>query len=120
MPEEQVVEEQSVAEQDEQRGEPAAMPGAETDAAGAGDQVDRIERLAGKVRGLIALTEQNRVELARANEANERLQNENEELRAQLVTAEATSAELATVLSEREQVRSRVEDLLEQLEAIDI
>ena len=107
--EEQVMEEQL---------DDAATPGA--DSAPGGDQVDQIERLAGKVKGLIALTEQNRTELAEASEENEQLRLENEDLRAQLVTAESTSAELVTVLAERRQVRSRVEELLEQLEAIDI
>ena len=117
MPEEQVVEEQVM---EEQLDESEVVPAPAADAAPGGDQVDQIERLAGKVKGLIALTEQNRTELAQAGEANEQLRLENEELRAQLATAEATSAELTAVLAEREQVRSRVRDLLEQLEAIDI
>jgi regulator of replication initiation timing len=113
MPEEQVVDEQVVDEQLDDSAPP------EADSA-PGDQVDQIERLAGKVKGLIALTEQNRTELAEASEENEQLRLENEDLRAQLVTAESTSAELVTVMAERRQVRSRVEELLEQLEAIDI
>ena len=123
MPEEQVVDEQVVDEQvvDEQVVDEQLDDSAPPEADSApGDQVDQIERLAGKVKGLIALTEQNRTELAEASEENEQLRLENEDLRAQLVTAESTSAELVTVMAERRQVRSRVEELLEQLEAIDI
>ena len=117
MPEEQVVEEQVM---EEELDESAAAPAPDAGPAFGGDQVDQIERLVGKVKGLIALTEQHRTELAQAGEDNEQLRLENEELRARLSTAEATSAELTTVLAEREQVRSRVQELLEQLEAIDI
>ncbi len=117
MPEEQVVEEQVM---EGELDESASVPAPDTGPALGGDQVDQIERLVGKVKGLIALTEQNRAELARAGEENEQLRLENEELRGRVSSAEATAAELATVLAEREQVRSRVEELLEQLEAIDI
>lgn len=81
--------------------------------------VERIERLASKIRGLIAVKEQVRAELAQAEKENERLTAENSDLRERLATAEATAAELTTVRAEREKVRSRVEDLLEQLERID-
>ena len=117
MPEEQVVEEQVM---EEELDESAGVPAPDAGPALGGDQVDQIERLVGKVKGLIALTEQNRADLVRAGEENEQLRLENEELRARVSSAEATAAELATVLAEREQVRSRVEELLEQLEAIDI
>lgn len=117
MPEEQVVEEQVI---EEELDESTAVPAPDASPALGGDQVDQIERLVGKVKGLIALTGQHRAELAQAGEDNEQLRIENEELRARVSTAEATSAELATVLAEREQVRSRVQELLEQLEAIDI
>ena len=54
MPEEQVVEEQVMEEElDESPGIAAPDAGP----AFGGDQVDQIERLVGKVKGLIALTE---------------------------------------------------------------
>lgn len=82
--------------------------------------VDQIERLVDKVKGLIALSERTRSELARAHEDNQRLQNEVESLRAQLEGAESASADLKNLMTEREQVRNRVEDLLQQLETIDV
>ena len=82
--------------------------------------LDQIERLANKVKGLIGLLERTRAELTQTVDDNAKLQQEIEALRGQLANAEATSAEVSTLLSEREQIRTRVQDMLEQLEAINL
>ena len=82
--------------------------------------LDQIERLATKVKGLIGLLERTRSELTQTVDDNARLQQEAEALRAQLATAETASAEITTLRSERDQIRERVQDMLEQLEAINL
>jgi len=83
-------------------------------------EVEPIERLAQKVRGLIAVLERTRSELTQTTEDNLGLSREVEELRDQLATAETSSADLANLRQEREQIRTQVTDMLEQLESISV
>ena len=82
--------------------------------------LEQIERLADKVKGLIGVLERTRQELNRTVDDNAKLQQEIEGLRAQLATAESSNADLSSLLSEREQIRDRVQNMLEQLEAINV
>ena len=82
--------------------------------------LDQIERLADKVKGLIGLLERTRRELAQTVDDNAKLQQEIEALRSQLAAAESSSAEMTTLLNEREQVRERVQEMLDQLEAFNL
>ncbi len=83
-------------------------------------EVEPIERLAQKVKGLIAVLERTRSELTQTTEDNLGLSREVEELRDQLATAETSSADLANLRQEREQIRTQVTDMLEQLESISV
>ena len=82
--------------------------------------VEPIDRLAEKVKGLISILERTRGELSQTVEENLRLSREVEHLKAQLVKAETTGADLSSLLEEREQIRSRVGEMLEQLESISV
>ena len=82
--------------------------------------VEPIDRLAEKVKGLISILERTRGELSQTVEENLRLSREVEHLKAQLVKAETTRADLSSLLEEREQIRSRVGEMLEQLESISV
>ena len=83
-------------------------------------EVEPIERLAQKVKGLIAVLERTRSELTETTEDNLRLSREVEQLQGQLVTAESTGADVASLRREREQIRAQVSDMLEQLESISV
>lgn len=82
--------------------------------------LEQIERLGDKVRGLIGLLERTRSELTQTVGENAKLQQEIEALRTQLASAESASAEMSSLLSEREQIRERVQGMLEQLESITV
>ncbi len=82
--------------------------------------VEPIDRLAEKVKGLISILERSRGELSQTVEENLRLSREVEHLKAQLTKAETTGADLSSLLEEREQIRSRVGEMLEQLESISV
>ena len=82
--------------------------------------VEPIDRLAEKVRGLISILERVRGELSQTVEENLRLSRDVEHLKAQLAKIETTGAHLSTLLKEREQIRTRVGEMLEQLESISV
>ena len=82
--------------------------------------LEQIERLAEKVKGLIGLLERTQGELTQTVDDNAKLQLELESLRTQLASAESSSSEMMTLLDEREQVRGRVQDMLQQLEALSV
>ena len=83
-------------------------------------ELESIERLADKIKTMVALLERSRVEQARTAEDNRRLESEVDALKARLSEAEGADAEMTTLRSERDQIRSRVSDMLEQLEAISL
>ena len=82
--------------------------------------VEPIERLAEKVKGLIALLDRTRGELTQTIEDNRQLNQEIEHLRGQLADAEQTGEDLSELQAERAQIRSRVTEMLEQLEALQV
>ena len=82
--------------------------------------VEPIERLAEKVKGLIALLDRTRSELTQTIEDNRRLNQEIERLRGQLADAEQTGEDLSELQAERAQIRSRVTEMLEQLEGLQV
>ncbi len=82
--------------------------------------VEPIERLAEKVKGLIALLDRTRGELTQTIEDNRRLNQEIERLRGQLADAEQTGEDLSELQAERAQIRSRVTEMLEQLEGLQV
>lgn len=86
-----------------------------------------IERLADKVRGLIARLDRTRTELAQVTADNQRLIDENQRLAAELESmnpkladAEQTGAELADLQAEREEIRKRVTEMLADLDALSV
>ena len=82
--------------------------------------LEQIERLTDKLKGLIGLLERTRNELTKTVDDNGKLQLEVESLRPQLTGAESSQSEVAALLAEREQVRARVETMLQQLDAINL
>ncbi len=80
--------------------------------------VEPIDRLAEKVKGLISILERIRGELSQTVDENLRLSRDVEHLKAQLAKFETTGANLSSLLEEREQIRTRVSEMLEQLESI--
>ena len=82
--------------------------------------VEPIDRLSEKVKGLISILERNREELAQTVEENVRLSQEIEQLRAQLATTDTQGVDLSSLLAERDQIRARVGEMLEQLESISV
>jgi regulator of replication initiation timing len=82
--------------------------------------LEPIERLAEKVKGLVALLERTRAELSQTVDDNKRLEQEAESLRAALSAAESESAGMNDFVSEREQIRGRVAEMLEQLEGLSL
>jgi regulator of replication initiation timing len=81
--------------------------------------LDPIDRLEEKVRMLVGIVTQLRVDHARSLEENNRLARELDSLRARLTESEAASgSELTALREERELIRSRVAEMLDQLEAI--
>ncbi len=83
-------------------------------------ELESIERLAGKVKSMVALLERSRVELAQTAEDNRRLVSEVGALKARLSESEGTDAEMTMLKSERDQIRTRVSEMLEQLEALSL
>ncbi len=82
--------------------------------------VEPIERLGEKVKGLIGLLDRTRGELAQTIEDNRRLNQEVERLRAQLADAEQTGEDLSELQAERAEIRTRVSEMLEQLDALQV
>ena len=81
--------------------------------------LDPIDRLEEKVRMLVGIVTQLRVDHARATEENGRLARELDSLRARLAeTEEVSGSELNALREERDLIRARVAEMLEQLEAI--
>ena len=83
-------------------------------------ELESIERLADKVKSMVALLERSRVEQARTAEDNRRLVSEVDALNARLAEAEGADAEMTMLRSERDQIRTRVSEMLGQLEAISL
>ncbi len=83
-------------------------------------ELESIERLADKVKSMVALLERSRVEQAQTAEDNRRLVSEIDALNARLSEAEGTDAEITMLRSERDQIRTRVSEMLEQLEALSL
>ena len=83
-------------------------------------ELESIERLADKVKSMVALLERSRVEQARTAEDNRRLVSEVNALNVRLSEAEGADAEMTLLRSERDQIRTRVSEMLEQLEAISL
>ena len=83
-------------------------------------ELESIERLAGKVKSMVALLERSRVEQARTAEDNRHLVSEVDALKARLSEAEGADAEMTMLRSERDQIQTRVSDMLEQLEALSL
>ena len=79
-----------------------------------------IERLAQKVKLLVALLERTRVEQARTVADNERLSRELDAVRTRLSEAEHVNTEMTTLRAEREQIRTHVSEMLDQLEAVSL
>lgn len=82
--------------------------------------LEQIERLTDKLKGLIGLLERTRNELAQTVDDNGKLQLEVSSLRTQLTGTQSSQSEVAALLAEREQVRARVETMLQQLDAINL
>lgn len=82
--------------------------------------VEPIERLAEKVKGLIALLDRTRNELNKTIEDNRQLNQEVERLRADLVDAKRTGEDLSELQAERAVIRSRVTQMLDQLDALQV
>ena len=80
--------------------------------------LEPIERLAEKVKGLVGLLERTRAELEQTIQDNQRLKHEVESLSARLASAENEGAEMKSLVAEREQIRARVYEMLEQLEGL--
>ena len=82
--------------------------------------VEPIDRLAEKVKGLIALLDRTRDELNQTIEDNRRISQEVERLRAEVADAERTGEDLSELQAERAVIRSRVTQMLEQLDALQV
>jgi len=82
--------------------------------------LEPIDRLAERVKLLVAVLERTRAEQARLAEDNARLSRELEAARARLTAAESDGAEARTLRTEREQIRARVSQMLEQLEGLNL
>ena len=82
--------------------------------------IEPIDRLAEKVKNLIAVLERTRSELSQTVEDNLRLSREVEHLKSQLAKAQTAGADLPALLDERRQVRARVTQILEQLEGLNV
>ena len=80
--------------------------------------IEPMERLADKVKGLIGVLERTRTELSQTIEYNLTLSREVEHVKAQLAMVERTGDEVAGLVAERDQIRTRVGELLEQLDGI--
>ena len=82
--------------------------------------LELIERLAEKVKGLVGLLERTRAELEQTVQDNQRLKREVESLSERLASAENEGAEMKSLVAEREQIRTRVYEMLEQLEGLNV
>jgi regulator of replication initiation timing len=85
-----------------------------------GLDLEPIERLEEKVRGLLGLIDKLRTGQQQAQEENARLRVELEGLQSRLGDAEHASAELVALREERDSIRARVETILGQLEEIEV
>ena len=81
-------------------------------------ELESIERLADKVKSMVALLERSRVEQARPPRTTDVLVSEVDALNERLAEAEGADAEMTMLRSERDQIRTRCPRWLEQLEAI--
>ena len=79
-----------------------------------------IERLVDKVKELIAVLENTRLELSQTGEKNTHLKKEVEQLKETLSGAEDTVTEVNKLLAEREAIRDRVGQMLQQLDEISV
>ena len=82
--------------------------------------LEPIERLAEKVKGLVSLLQRTRAELEQTVQDNQRLKHEVESLSERLASAENEGAEMTSLVAEREQIRTRVYEMLEQLEGLNV
>jgi len=82
--------------------------------------LEPIERLAEKVKGLVDLLENTRSELEQTVDDNQRLKHEVESLSERLASVENEGTEMKTLVTEREQIRTRVYEMLEQLEGLNL
>ena len=82
--------------------------------------VEAIDRLEEKVKGLVEAIGQMRAADVRARDENARLTREIDTLRARLAEAEGTAAECSVLKEERDVIRTRVADILEQIEALNL
>ena len=80
--------------------------------------LDPIDRLEEKIKRLVELIAQLRLEQARTADEHARLVQEIDSLRARLTDAELTGSELTALRDERDMIRTRVAEMLDQLEAI--
>ena len=80
--------------------------------------LEPIDRLEEKIKLLVGIVTQLRVEQAKAADENARLTQEIASLRARLTDAEGADAEIVALRGERELIRTRVTDMLEQLEGL--
>ena len=83
-------------------------------------EIDAIERLEDKVKKLVTMVEQMRVDHTRLTAENKTLGDEVATLRKRLVDAEGASAEITALRSERDHIRGRVDDMLRQIEALNL
>lgn len=83
-----------------------------------GVDLEPIDRLEEKVRMLVGMIDQLRVDNARAGDENARLGRELETLRNRLAEAEGTDAELSALREERDLIRARVNEMLEQIDGL--
>ena len=80
--------------------------------------LEPIDRLEEKVKRLVDMIGQLRMDLQRSADSNARLTNDIEGLRARVAEAEQGSAELTVLREERDAIRTRVADMIQQLEGI--
>ena len=80
--------------------------------------LEPIDRLEDKIKLLVDMVTQLRVEQDKAADDNARLTQELDTLRAKLVDADTAAAEVSALRDEREVIRTRVADMLTQLESL--
>jgi regulator of replication initiation timing len=82
--------------------------------------VEAIDRLEEKVKGLVDAIGQMRTAEARAHEEHLRMTQEIDALKARLAEAEGTVAECTQLREERDAIRTRVAEMLQQIEALNL